>query len=131
MNLIKTYYPVFISAISWFFAGIGCASTIYGDINANDNVFLLASITLILVLLAAVASLILKIVYTVDVSKRFTGAEVAVWSILIWFADVYILGHYNFLYMQNRKDIKTFVLFYIISLIASFVFGMVSFKMLI
>ena len=132
MKFIKSYYPVINACLLWVYCGILIVGTLSNPLFADDFNDFSGSIALIplLAITIMIFTLILKIVFIVDAAKRFKGADLAGWIALILFTESnYILCHYNFRFKQNRKDYKTLIIFYIISVIASFIFGGILYKL--
>lgn len=130
-KFMKTYYPIINTWLCGIYIGFFVGVSIFdSSFSGYDNNPASLAFLFLLMLTVAVLTLTLKIAYIVDAVKRFKGSDLAGWIALLLFAEAnYILCHYNFRFKQNRKDYKTLIAVYIISIVASVIFGALLYKM--
>ena len=103
-KFIKSYYPLFFTSIYMFMLSFSMTITILEPTSTSANFEFLAGLILGLTLISVIGIFVMMISYMIHAAKSLKGSDIAIWIVLIWFANVFIMPYYNFKFIQKRND---------------------------
>lgn len=124
-KFIKSYYPLFFTSIYMFMLSFSVAVTILEPTSTSANFEFLAGLILGLTLISVIGIFVMMISYMIHAAKSLKGSDIAIWIVLIWFANVFIMPYYNFKFIQKRNDSKTILVSQILSYVLAIIWAII------
>lgn len=124
-KFIKSYYPLFFTSIYMFMLSFSMTITILEPTSTSANFEFLAGLILGLTLISVIGIFVMMISYMIHAAKSLKGSDIAIWIVLVWFANVFIIPYYNFKFIQKRNDSKTILVSQILSYVLAIIWAIV------
>lgn len=119
MNILKTYIPMFMSVLFFLVYFLLIGAVFKGnELNPNLNSYFIVGIVII------IAFLIEWICFLVHAAKNKKLENQALWIVLIYLFNVFIVPYYNFKYVVKVKNIKMHIAIYIILSVVAAIIGL-------
>lgn len=121
-NYLKKYIPMIIS-ILFFFIYAGLISIVFIDMNntidVSNNFIVYMSIMFSIIIIFIIE----MIYFIVKAATNKNKKDNALWAVLIYLFNVFIIPYYNFKYIVKSKTIKKDMIIYIILAVLALILG--------
>ena len=121
-NYFKKYIPMIIS-ILFFFIYAGLISIVFIDMNntidVSNNFIVYMSIMFSIIIIFIIE----MIYFIVKAATNKNKKDNALWAVLIYLFNVFIIPYYNFKYIVKSKTIKKDMIIYIILAVLALILG--------
>lgn len=123
INILKKYIPMIISVL-FFFVYSGLLRFVFME-NINEetiNFYIYMAITLSIIII-----FIIELVYfIIKAATNKNMKDNALWAVLIYIFNVFIIPYYNFKYIVKSKKIKQDMIIYIVLSILAIIIGFIT-----
>lgn len=122
LNFLKKYLPMIISILFFFIYSGLIRIPFMGNIDETTN-FLVYMIIMFVIIIIFIVEMIYFIV------KAATNKKIkdnALWAVLIYLFNVFIIPYYNFKYVVKSKKIKIDMIIYISLSVIALIFGFIT-----